>query len=196
MSPVLILVRHGRTAANANRRLLGRLDVPLDELGRRQAAALGELPELRDAARVVTSPLGRAVETASALGPPVTVDERWIEIDYGIYDGLTLEEVPATLWSKWDADPSWTPEGGESLTAVGARVRDACEDLWAEARDRDLIVVSHVSPIKAALFWGMGVPTEFPGRLMLDVASICRIGAGPRGSVMRSFNEVCHRPSE
>lgn len=195
MAPVLILVRHGRTAHNASRRLLGRLDVPLDELGRRQAAALGELPELRSADRVVTSPLGRAVETASALGPPVTVDERWIEIDYGIYDGLALEEVPSMLWGKWDADPSWTPEGGESLSAVGARVRDACEALWEEASDRDVIVVSHVSPIKAALWWGMGVPADFPGRLMLDVASISRVGAGPRGTVMRSFNEICHRPS-
>jgi alpha-ribazole phosphatase len=192
---VLILVRHGRTAHNATRRLLGRLDVPLDDLGRRQATALGELSELRSADRVVTSPLGRAVETASALGPPVTVDERWIEIDYGIYDGLPLEEVPSTLWTKWDADPSWTPEGGESLTAVEVRVRDACEDLWEEACDRDVIVVSHVSPIKAALWWGMGAPPEFQGRLMLDVASISRIGAGPRGSVMRSFNETCHRPS-
>ena len=169
--------------------------MPLDDLGRRQAAALGELAELRRADRVVTSPLGRALETAAALGPPVTVDERWIEIDYGIYDGLPLDEVPSTLWTKWDADPSWIPEGGESLTAVAVRVHQACEDLWEEASERDVIVVSHVSPIKAALWWGMGEAPDFQGRMMLDVASISRIGAGPRGTVMRSFNEICHRPS-
>jgi broad specificity phosphatase PhoE len=192
---VLILVRHGRTAHNATRRLLGRLDLPLDEVGRRQAAALGTLPELRDASRVVTSPLDRARETASALGPPVTVDERWIEVDYGVYDGLPLTEVPAAVWKKWDTDTSWAPDGGESLAALGARVRDACEELWEEASTRDVVVVSHVSPIKAAVSWGMGAPADFPGRLMLDVASICRIGAGPRGSVLRSFNETCGRPS-
>jgi alpha-ribazole phosphatase len=192
---VLILVRHGRTAHNATQRLLGRLDLPLDELGRRQAAALGALPELSNAVRVVTSPLGRAQETAAALGPPVVVDGRWVELDYGIYDGLPLDEVPAALWTKWDTDTSWAPEGGESLADVGARVRDACEDLWEEACDHDIVVVSHVSPIKAAVWWGMGVQVDFPGRLMLDVASICRIGAGPRGSVLRSFNDTSGRPS-
>jgi alpha-ribazole phosphatase len=167
----------------------------LDEVGRRQAAALGLLPELRQATRVVTSPLGRAQETAAAFGLPIEVDERWIEIDYGIYDGLPFEDVPAALWTKWDTDPSWAPEGGESLADVGVRVRRACEDLWEEACDRDVVVVSHVSPIKAAVWWGMGVPIDTPGRLMLDVASICRIGAGPRGSVLRSFNDTCGRPS-
>jgi broad specificity phosphatase PhoE len=192
---VLILVRHGRTTHNATQRLLGRLDLPLDELGRRQAAALGQLGELRAATRVVTSPLGRAQETAAALGPPVSVDERWVELDYGIYDGLPLDEVPAALWTKWDHDTSWAPEGGESLAQVGARVRNACEELWEEACDRDVVVVSHVSPIKAAVWWGMGVQADFPGRLMLDVASICRIGPGPRGSVLRSFNDTHGRPS-
>jgi broad specificity phosphatase PhoE len=143
----------------------------------------------------VSSPLGRARSTAAALGPPVSIDERWIEIDYGIYDGLPLSDVPAVVWSKWDDDCSWTPEGGESLLDVGVRVREACEDLWEEALDRDIVVVSHVSPIKAAASWGMGAPIEFQPRMMLDVASICRIGAGPRGSVLRSFNETWYRPS-
>ena len=94
---MLFLVRHGRTAHNASRRLLGRLDVPLDELGRRQAEALGRVPFLREAARVVSSPLSRAVETAAALGPPVSVDERWVEIDYGIYDGAASDGVPGAV---------------------------------------------------------------------------------------------------
>jgi broad specificity phosphatase PhoE len=195
VAPVLILVRHGRTAHNATRRLLGRLDLPLDEVGHRQASALGDVPELQQASRVISSPLCRARETAAALGPPVTVDERWIEIDFGIYDGLALDEVPAALWRKWDTDPTWAPEGGESLAQVGARVRTACEDVWEEAAATDVVVVSHVSPIKAAVWWGMGVPVDFPGRLMLDVASICRIGPGSRGPVLRGFNETCRRPS-
>ena len=119
---VLYLVRHGRTAHNAGGRLLGRLDVDLDEVGRRQAAALGCVEALRSAVRVVSSPLARAVETASAIGPPVTLDERWAEIDYGDLDGAALSEV-GDLFVAWERDLTYVPPGGESLAALGARVR-------------------------------------------------------------------------
>ena len=91
---VLIVVRHGRTEANASGLLLGRrLDPALDDLGRRQAAALGRRAARR--ARVVSSPLRRTRETAEAFGRPVEVDERWIELDYGELDGTPLRDVPA-----------------------------------------------------------------------------------------------------
>jgi broad specificity phosphatase PhoE len=201
---VLLLVRHGRTAHNASRRLVGRLDVPLDELGRRQAAALGASAPLRDARRVVCSPLLRARDTAAALGPAVSVDERWTEIDYGIYDGKELDAVPE-LWRKWGRDVGFVPEGGESLAAVGSRVRAACEDLWAEAAERDVVVVTHVSPIKAAVAWALGVGDEAVWRMFVDVASMTSVGPGqPAGRrsaadqpepVLRTFNDTQHRPS-
>lgn len=187
---MLILARHGQTAANASRLLLGRLDPPLTELGRRQAAAIGRA--LAGAARVVTSPLGRARETAAALGLPVEVDERWIEIDYGVHDGLPLADVPAQLWDRWRSDAAFAPEGGESLAAVRRRVAEACESLAAEAAERDVVVVSHVSPIKAAVAWAVGAGDDAPWRLFVDVASISRIGMTPMGPVLRSFNETHH----
>lgn len=189
-------MRHGRTAHNATRRLLGRLDVPLDELGRRQAAALGEMPELHGAVRVVASPLTRARETAAALGPPVVVDERWAEMDYGVYDGQPLAEVPGAIWDRWLSDPGWRPEGGESHLDLQARVDDACADLWAEAEQADVVVVSHVSPIKAAVTWALGVGIEASWRMHLDTASVCRIGRGRSGPALVSFNETAYRPSE
>jgi broad specificity phosphatase PhoE len=204
---VLLLVRHGRTAHNASRRLVGRLDVPLDELGRRQATALGTSAQLHGAHRVVCSPLRRARDTAKALGPPVTVDDRWTEIDYGIYDGQELEAVP-DLWQQWGADIGYVPEGGESLAAVGVRVRTACDDLWAEAAERDVVVVSHVSPLKAAVAWALGVGDETVWRMFVDVASVTCVGpgrpgrpasyesaAGPPGPVLRTFNDIQYRPS-
>ena len=187
------MVRHGRTAHNAARRLLGRLDVPLDELGERQARALGEVPVLRQAARVVSSPLTRAVDTAAAIGPPVSVDERWAEIDYGIYDGLELPAA-AELWEGWDRDLGYRPEGGESLLDLGRRVRRACDDLWEEAAEVDVVVVSHVSPIKAAVAWALGVGDEICWRTFLDTASMTVIGPGRKGPTLRSFNETLHRP--
>jgi broad specificity phosphatase PhoE len=197
---VLYLVRHGRTAHNAGRRLLGREDVPLDELGRRQAEALGQVHLLRNSARVVTSPLSRARETAARLGPPVTIDDRWIELDYGVFDGKRLEEAPE-LWKNWSVDLSFVPEGGESIAAMAARVRKACDELWEEAAFSDVIVVSHVSPIKAAVAWAIGAGDETSWRMFVDVASVSAIGPGRgAGAVpspsLRSFNETHFRPSK
>jgi len=188
---VLILVRHGQTVANASGLLLGRGDPPLNELGRRQAMALAAVPGVAGAARVVASPLRRTRDTALALGPPVTFDQRWIEIDYGEYEGMPLADVPAQVWETWQADPSWAPKDGESLTAVGARVRSACQELQAGggAAAADIVVVSHVSPIKAAVAWALGVGDEVAWRMFLDVAAVCRIAFGPRGPSLRSYNE-------
>lgn len=191
---MLYLVRHGRTAQNAARLLLGRMDVPLDELGLRQAAALGTVPALAGASRVVSSPLARARDTAAMIGPPVTVDERWVEIDYGRFDGQDVGSAPE-LWAGWDADLEYRPPGGESLADLGRRVRQACDDLWEEAVSADLVVVSHVSPIKAAVAWALGVSDDICWRTFLDTASITVVGPGRKGPTLRSFNETAHRPA-
>jgi broad specificity phosphatase PhoE len=191
---VLIVMRHGQTASNASGLLLGRDDPPLNELGRRQAEALAGVPGVAGAAAVVSSPLRRCQETAALLRRPVRVDERWVEIDYGTYEGMPLREVPADVWATWRADPSWAPEGGESLVAVGVRVRAGCEELAELAAHSDVVVVSHVSPIKAAVAWALGVGDEVAWRMFLDVAAVCRIAVGPSGPSLRSYNETHHRP--
>ena len=191
----LVLVRHGQTAVNAEGRLQGRIDAPLTELGRRQAAASGAaLPA--DVARVVVSPLLRARETASAFGlpaaVPVEVDERWVELDYGEWDGAVLRSMPTEDWDRWRADVTFSPPGGESLVALAARVQAACADLAEEATDHDVVVVSHVSPIKAAVAWALGVGPETSWRMFLGVAAICRIEIGPRGPSLVGYNSVTH----
>ena len=186
---MLILIRHGQTSHNASGLLLGRSDPPLTDLGRRQAAALAGVGGVAGATRVVASPLRRCVETASALGPPVVLDEQWLEIDYGDYEGKPLEDVPAEVWSTWRADPSWAPPGGESIADMGVRVRRACEALAREAASVDIVVVSHVSPIKAAVAWALGVGDAVAWRMFLDVAGVCRVAVGPRGATLLSYNE-------
>jgi broad specificity phosphatase PhoE len=187
---VLILARHGRTDANARGLLLGRLDPPLDEVGERQAAALRAA--VAGAARVVCSPLLRTRQTAEALGLPLTVDERWIEVDYGVLDGTALRDVPADLWSRWTADVSFAPEEGESLVDLGVRVRAACEELADECAERDVVVVTHVSPLKAAAAWALGVGDEVSWHLYAAPAAVSRIAtAGPRRS-LHLWNSTAH----
>jgi probable phosphoglycerate mutase len=190
----LVIVRHGRTASNAAGLLLGRADPPLDDVGRAQVAAVAE--RIGHASLIVSSPLGRARETASMLagacgieGHAVAVDERWIELDYGDYEGVPFADVSPEVWDRWRADPLFTPPGGESLHALGERVAEACETLVDAARAGDVVVVTHVSPIKAALAWALGVGVEISWRTYVAPASITRIGFGPAGPSLRSFNE-------
>jgi broad specificity phosphatase PhoE len=195
---MIVLVRHGRTAANAGGLLLGRADPPLDEEGTRQAAALATVCAPLDVARIVTSPLGRCRQTAAAIsaavGPsaPVEVDERWIELDYGQLDQRPLAEIPAATWAAWRSDVSWQPPGGESIAALGVRVRQGCEALADDARDRDVVVVSHVSPVKAAVAWALGVGDDVAWRMWVAPASITRIGFTAHAPSLRAFNEVAH----
>lgn len=187
---MLIIVRHGRTEANASGLLQGcRINPGLDELGRRQAVALAAaLPGVE---RVVASPLLRTQETAAAFGLPVEIDERWIELDYGALDGTPLAEVPPSLWKAWQADIDFCPDGGESLAQLGVRVRAAADDLIEEAAHHDVVVVAHVSPIKAALAWALGVGDEVSWRAFVAPASITRVSTAPRLS-LHTFNVTTH----
>ena len=187
------LVRHGRTASNARGLLLGRADPPIDPAGVSQAALLA--PELGVPARVVSSPLQRCMATATviaeAVGLEVEVDERWIELDYGELDGRVITEVPAETWAAWRADIDWRPPGGETLAELGARVRSACDELAADGDAADVVVVSHVSPIKAAVAWALGAGDELTWRMHVSPGSISRISVGPeRPPVLSAFNIV------
>jgi broad specificity phosphatase PhoE len=192
---VILLVRHGQTAANAAGLLLGRADPPLTDLGRLQAAA--SAATLAGVTRVVTSPLCRARQTAEAFGPRVgvEVDERWTELDYGEFEGWPVKDVPNSTWQRWRRDASYSPPGGESLAALGRRVRDACEELTSDDGDDDVAVISHVSPIKAAIAWALGVDDTVAWRMFLDQASISRVAIGANGPSLRSYNETHHLAS-
>ena len=191
---MLVIVRHGRTDHNASGLLLGRLDPPLDLLGRDQAEALATAVGPVD--RVISSPLARARETAAAFGRAVEVDDRWIEVDYGEFDGMPLADVPAEAWAAWRRDPDFTPPGGESLRRLGERVAAALDDLSAlDEPDTTTVVVTHVSPIKAAVSWALGGDELTTWRLWVAPASITRIATTPRGAVMHTFNEIAHLTS-
>ena len=168
--------------------------------GRSDAAALRGA--LGPVGRLVSSPLGRARDTAEALGLrlPVEVDERWIEVDYGELEGRALGDVPAELWARWRADPGFRPPGGESLAAVGdagpRRVRRAVRRAPGEGAraEADVVVVSHVSPIKAAVAWALGAGDAVVWRLYLATASITRIGWGSDGPVLAPLQRDGRHP--
>ena len=187
---MLIVVRHGRTEHNRARQLLGRLDVDLDDTGRAQAAALAA--HVGPVDRIVSSPLARARQTAAAWAAPVEVDERLVELDYGDLDGGPRAAVDPATWAAWRADVDFAPPGGESLRSLGHRVREACEELQAQAAEQDVVVVTHVSPIKAAVAWALGVGDHVSWRMFVAPASITRIAVTARGPSLHGFNQLDH----
>lgn len=200
--PVLILVRHGESVANAQGLLLGRTDAELTEAGRRQVLTTRTLLT-SPVAEVRTSPLSRARLTAGllALGPEPVVDERWVEVDYGELELRPLGGIPAEVWTRWMRDRDFRPEGGETLAEVDTRVAEACGELFAadgvgaRRSDGDVVVVSHVTPIKAAVAWALGT-ADIYWRLHLRTASVTRIGWNTNRDVpiLHGFNEVALAP--
>ena len=138
---------------------------------------------------IVSSPLRRALQTAEAFDRPVEIDERWIELAYGEYEGAAHTDVPSEVWQRWRDDASFTPSGGESLAALDERVRSACADLIERASSRNVVVVSHVSPMKAAVAWALGVGIEISFNCHLDQAAVCRIAFRGGRPVLQTFNE-------
>lgn len=191
---MLILLRHGRTAANAQHLLQGHADWPLDEVGERQARAAVQAVGRVD--RVISSPLQRARQTAALFGTPIEVDDRWIEMDFGVFDRRPLDDVEREVGGSWYGNPEFTIPGGESTMDVVKRVWPACEELMEAATEQDVAVVSHVAPIKAAVGWALGNFTEMSFRSHLSVASVCRITMTRNGPVLLSFNETQHVPLE
>ena len=171
-APVVYYIRHGETSWNAEGRLQGTQDIPLNDLGRRQAAHAGAvLADLlkRDgcdtsALPFVASPLGRARTTMELVRgalklPPdeYALDDRLREIGYGVWEGSTLAEMQAAdpelyarrLTAKW----TLAPEGGETYASVQLRMRD-----WYDSLLVDTVAVAHGGTARA-LMVALGLET-------------------------------------
>ncbi|MDJ0339042.1 histidine phosphatase family protein [Cryobacterium sp. PH31-O1] len=190
----VILVRHGRTTANATGVLAGRtLGVSLDQIGREQAALTGERLAPVPLVGVVSSPLERCRQTAQLIidhqvGSLVTpLDEGLTECDYGRWQGRTLSDLATeNLWSVVQTQPSAVVfPGGESMAAMQARSVAAIrrQDAAFEAEHGPgavWVAVSHGDIIKSILADALGMHLDLFQRINVGPASvsIVRYGAG------------------
>jgi probable phosphoglycerate mutase len=153
----VVLVRHGETDWNAERRIQGWAPTPLSERGREQATRVGEhLAARYEFDRIVASDLRRTRETAeligrAGVGPEPTVERRWRERDFGVYQGLSYEtmfsEYPEfAVGQSGEAALAATPERGESMLDLRERVLTALDAL---AHDETVLVVTHGGPLYA-----------------------------------------------
>lgn len=190
---MIAFVRHGETPPNREGLLLGRSDAALTDRGRAQAERLAKAFDGLGVEHVLTSPLRRARDTAapiaSACGLAIEVDDRLIEIDYGEWEGRPLTDLDRDVVARWRRDAGFAPPGGESLDAVAGRMTSFCDE---RLDDRVVVAVSHVSPIKAAVAWALGVGDEVAWRMWVGPASLTRIGLAGGAPSLRSFNELAH----
>ena len=182
----VLLTRHGHTDRSEPEQYLGqRVHASLTDRGRRDAAALAERLEGVPIDRVVSSPLGRAVETAQIIcgrtGNEVEVDARLTELDYGAWEGLTVEDIDRRFPGErelYEADPSiHEVGGGESGLEVAARIGTFMESLlgwWErEEADRTCLLVGHSSVNRILLAVLMRVPlVDYRRRFKQDWASL------------------------
>lgn len=141
MTRTVYLARHGETSWNREGRWQGHTDIALNDAGRAQARALGELLRGRDIASIHSSDLLRAKETAQAVAAvlgvaDVVVDRALRERSFGIFEGLTRRECELRHpehWAGYRADPSCVPPGAESQAALADRMHEALmRAVWPE----------------------------------------------------------------
>ena len=193
----LLLARHGQSVANAVRRFQGIQDVPLSDLGRRQAAALGVALRGGRLRHVYASPLERARLTAEAVvatvGVPLTLMDELRELSLGEWEGRTVDEIramPGDPYARWVRDPvRHVPPGGEPLDDVQARaVRAVAAIVAAHPNGEDVLVVSHGGVISAYLAHCLGLSLSSIWRLTVANCSLSRV-APPR---VLSLNQTAH----
>lgn len=203
----LLLLRHGQSALSVDKRYSGRGDVALTEPGRQQAqAAAKRLVSMEGvaapdgAAVVLSSPLARARGTAEAVvaatGGELVVHEGLVETDFGSWEGLTFTEASEQypkLHRSWLGDPSVEPPEGESLNAVFERVRRTLDGVLRDYAGRTVVLVTHVTPIKAVLRTALAAGPELFYRLHLDLASLSVAEFYPDGNAsVRLVNDTSH----
>ncbi len=190
------MLRHGRTASNAESRLQGDSDIPLDEVGRLQAEHAGTYIRGRwDIDTIITTSLQRSQQTAVLAGfPPdnLEVDDRWREISFGEFEGRKVEEVAPDLGTRWQADINYKPEGGESLPSLHARVAEACAEATERAADENILVVSHATPIKSAVIWATGGRPSMILKLWVYPGSVSVLDNWGGTAVLLEFNRRIH----
>jgi probable phosphomutase (TIGR03848 family) len=195
----VLLLRHGRTTANADGGLAGRQPAELDETGRAQAVAVGERLRALPLAAVVTSPLVRCRQTLELALPQVTPvpDEGLIECGYGSWEGQPLKKLAKEpLWRVVQQHPSAAvfPEG-ESMAAMAARAVAAVR-AWDARVTADhgpeavWLACSHGDVIKAIVADALGVHLDLFQRIVADPASVTAIRYTPLRPFVLRLNDT------
>ena len=182
----LILVRHGQTEWNQLGRIQGRTDIPLNDTGIMQARAAGEWLSQRSIDAVYSSPMQRAFDTATEIarphGLPVISLDDIIEIDFGLWEKKTADELKKLYPEYWN-DWSWHLDEemsanmqAESAYTILNRVKRALNSIFEEnTAGSTAVVVSHTMPIKLIMANAIGLPLKSLQSIKVGNCGICEL---------------------
>jgi probable phosphoglycerate mutase len=200
----LVLLRHGATRLTPEKRFsgVGAGDPGLSAAGLDQARRAASSPLLRRGAfdEVLSSPMTRCRETAELIAAEmnlsVRIEAELREMDFGLWEGLTFDEVqdryPDDLRA-WKQSPHAAPTGSaETFAAVLDRMGTLADTLAARYADTSVLVVTHVTPIKALLAHALGAPPQSLFRMELSAAGFSRIAYTGEEASVKLLNDTSH----
>ncbi len=195
----LVLVRHGETEFNRADVFRGRVDLPLNERGEEQARATSGYLAAQAFQAFHSSPLRRSLRTAEVIAEPhggkVTPLEYFIDVDYGLWSGKSLDEIRET-WPRefavWVDDPEKTvfPEG-EAVREVRERLSEGL-DWLAREYDSTVLLVGHKLINRITVCIVLGLPTSGIWSVGQSNAAVNMISHGEKGWVLQRLNDTSH----
>ena len=197
----VILVRHGETDWNQEQIFRGRIDVPLNNTGLKQAKATGEVLGSLKIDAIYSSPLSRAVETAKAIGsfhPDISVRDAkgFIDIDFGKWQGIPHEKVKEEykeLYGRWQKEPhNVKMPDGEDLDDIKLRAVEALNNILADYNDGTVVIASHRVINKVVLCAILGLTNQHFWCIRQDTCAINIFNNSERGFIVSVINDTCH----
>lgn len=200
----LLLVRHGQTAWNAQKRFMGQLDIPLDETGRAQVAALGNRLKDEHVDIIYASDLSRAWDTALAIQSclashaDIAPESRLREMNFGDWQGLTYAEIQERdlqNLTHWEDDRlHHAPPNGETLLAFSERVVSAYREWCTAYAEQKILLVGHGGSLQLLLAHALGLSPDKFWQLHLSNASLTDLRVYESGAILNMLNDTCHLP--
>lgn len=195
----LLLVRHGLTVWNQERRYIGSDDIPLNEIGKHQAAALANRLKEENVDAIYSSDLKRSLETASIIGESwkiqPKIDPRLREMSFGVFEGLTFQEAQERypdMLSKWLADSNQTPDEGESFTAFSHRISSFLSEISSSNNPESVLIVAHGGTLREILRLLLGLPPDGHWYFRIDPASLSEVHLYDGHPSIIQLNSTCH----
>jgi len=199
----LYVVRHGETAWNKEEVFRGRKDVPLNETGQKQAQQTGQYFENKGIARIFSSPLSRAIQTAEGISKktkiPIEVMDELNDMNFGVWEGLTLREVeklyPEEL-KAWQQSPhKFIASEGESLGDVRRRVTKGIQKILSNEAG-PIVLVTHRVICKIIFLYALDIQNHHFWNMRCDPASISLIEKMGCLISISFLNDTCHLHDE
>ena len=195
----ILLVRHGLTQWNQEKRYLGSSDIPLNTEGKHQVSLLSIKLKSRPIDLILSSELQRAIETANMITVdreiPINTDLRLNEINFGVFEGLTFAEAQSNnpeMLSAWLEDYDLPPEGGQSFSSFSETIQKLIDYLENIAEEKSILIVSHGGVIREILRLTLGLPQDKHWSFQIDPASLSEVHIDQNNSTIIQLNDTNH----